>query len=120
MLIVMNSIWNYFYTNPQPNEVDTPLIKFGKWDSQLDYIDYNYHEIITKLIRFAQEAGKDKYDRYFNAECLLDFAITSKITDKSADYIYRHYVYHLLSMHEEIDIDEEEMKNVINEFEYID
>jgi len=85
-------------------------IFFGKWSSQLDYIDDNFNKLATRLIKFVKEIGQDPYNRFFNVEPLLDFAIDTNITDKDINYIYRHYVYNLIAKYEVIDIEKEEAK----------
>jgi hypothetical protein len=95
-------------------------ICFGKWHSQLDYLDCKYHNVGRKLIKLAAEAGVDPYGRYIDAEPLVDFAIQQEITNKTADYIYRHYVYQMLSKHENIDVEQEELRYLYNEFYKID
>lgn len=110
----MKSIWNYFFNYERPSP--PPLIKFGRWDSQLDYLDHTHNNIITKLINLFQEAGTDKYSRYFDGEPILDFALSNNLTDHTADYIYRQYVYHILGKHEDIDPNVEEMKHLVSEF----
>jgi len=110
----MYNLWRYF--NIEKSEEDQPLIKFGKWEPQLDYLNYCYHDMVKRLIQFAKEAGVDPYGRYFDFEPLIDFVISAGISDKSADYMYRHYVYHILSKHEQIDIEKEEIRYLINEF----
>lgn len=92
------------------------FIKFGKWNHQLDYIDQMYQRLATRLIKFAQEAGPDPYDRYFDAEPFLDFVIKKRLYDKSVDYMYRHYVYHLLSQEEDINVELEEFNHHYQEF----
>jgi hypothetical protein len=112
----MYSLWKYFYPEQGPTMTDHLPIKFGRWNCQLDYLDYCYNDLATRLIQFAKEAGKDPYGRYFDAEPLVDFVVSAGISDKSADYMYRHYVYHLLSKHEHIDIEQEELRYLIDEF----
>ena len=92
------------------------LIKFGKWTPKLEFLDYYYHGVVTKLIQFAKEAGHDQYGRYFDGEPLLDFVIQEGITDKSADYMYRHYVYHIIGKHEYIDVEKEELTYLYDQF----
>lgn len=92
------------------------LIKFGCWTPKLAYIDYYYNGVVTKLIEFAREAGHDRYGRHFDAEALLTFVLEAGITDKSADYMYRHYVYHIINRHDHIDVDEAELEYLYNEF----
>ena len=84
-------------------------INFGKYNHMLGWIDIRYNNVATRMIEFAKEAGPDKYNRIYNFEPVLEFAITDKMTGKSIDYIYRHYVYHLLSQVETIDINQEEL-----------
>lgn len=109
----MYSLWNYFST---PIIDDIPNIHFGKWACQLDYLDCQYNRLATRLIKFAKEAGKDPYNRYFNFEPLVDFALEKDISTKSTDYIYRHYVYNLVSQHDSIDIEQEELNYLIDNF----
>ena len=111
----MYKIWNYLYPET-PIKDNVPNIKFGKWSCQLDYLDYYYHRLATRLIQFAKEVGKDPYDRYFDFEPFVDFVIEKGITDKSADYMYRHYVYYIVSQHEPINIDQEEVKYIFDNF----
>ena len=94
-------------------------VSFGHWHYYLSYLDYHYHNIVTKLINFAKEAGVDRYGRYYNFEELVDFAMDAQITDKTADYIYRHYTYHIISKHEPINVDEEEYKYLAGDFTII-
>lgn len=85
-------------------------INFGKFNYKLGWIDKRYNMISSRIIEFAKEAGPDKYNRSYNFEAILEFAISQKITHKSIDFIYRHYVYHLLMEKQYIvDIDKEEM-----------
>lgn len=95
------------------------LIQFGFWTPKLAYIDYYYDGVVTKLIEFAREAGHDKYGRYFQAQDLLTFVLDEGITDKSVDYMYRHYVYHIINKHDKIDINEAELEYLFNEFSLI-
>ena len=91
-------------------------ITFGKWHSQLDYLDDKYNNLATKLIRFVNEAGEDEYNRYFNLEPIVDFVLEKGFSKYSADYIYRHYVYYLISQKEYIDIDKEEDLHILSDF----
>ena len=100
----------------QTEEDEKPCIKFGRWNCQLDYLDFYHNKLATRLIQFAKEAGKDPYGRYFDAEPLVDFVLATGISDKSPDYMYRHYVYNLISEHEAIDVDKEEMRYLFEEF----
>lgn len=90
-------------------------INFGEWSDKIDYIN-TYNNLADRLIYFFKEVGKDPYNRYYNIENLISFAIDTNNTDKDIDYIYRHYVYNILSKIENVDIKEEEIKNIINEF----
>nr|QBK88250.1 MAG: hypothetical protein LCMAC202_06120 [Marseillevirus LCMAC202] len=105
-------MWRHFYAEPKP----AVNIRFGRWDCQLDRLDYDYHQLATRFIQFAKEIGEDPYNRYFAVEPLIDFAISTAITNKSTDYIYRHYIYHLLSQYEDIDTDQEELRILFDEF----
>lgn len=80
-----------------------PNIRFGKWERLLFYMDENYDNLISKLIQFAREAGPDPCGRHFDAEPLVDFAVTSECWRGSADYIYQKYTYHLIRQHEDVD-----------------
>jgi len=97
-------LWNY------PDEIinKTINIHFGNWSHQLFYLDEEFDNLATKIIYFFKESGQDPYERFLNAEPLVDFAICKKITYKPIEYIYRHYVYNLISKHENIDIEKEE------------
>ena len=116
-------IWTFrwFVENINESELQAPkpLIKFGRWESQLSSLDYQYDRVITKLCNFAAEAGVDQYGRYFDAEPLLDFVLSYELYSKSAEYMYRHYVYYLLSQHELIDVDKEEMDYNCDQFKLL-
>lgn len=96
---------------------DFPIVKFGKWDSYLPELNRDYNNIVNKLVSFLKEVGKDPYQRCFDIEPLLDFTLANGLSNQSSDYIYRHYVYHLLSSAgNPIDIEEEELQHLIDEF----
>ena len=89
---------------------------FGNWNYKLYYLDLVYNSLASRIIQFAREAGEDPYDRHFDAEPLVDFAVNAGLTDRSVDCIYRHYVYHILGRHETIDVDREELEYYYREF----
>lgn len=93
-------------------------VTFGHWHNLLGFLDYNYNGIVSKLINLAKEAGIDKYGRQYDFEPLVDFAISHGITDRSADYIYRHYSYNLIEEKTgvPVDIEEEELLNALKQF----
>jgi hypothetical protein len=68
-------------------------IVFGDYYSCYYIVNWFYDNVCEKILNLAIQAGPDRYNRNFNAEPLINFAITNSITDKSADYIYRHFVY---------------------------
>ena len=74
----------------------TPDVRFGKWKRLLFYLDDNYDHLVSKLIGLAREVGPDPCGRCFDAEPLVDFAVSTGKWYGSADYIYRQYTYHLI------------------------
>lgn len=103
-------MWRYYKRSIPPN------LDFGKWASKLNHLDYYYNNLATKLINMANEIGPDRYNRHFCVEELVDFAIAAEITDKSMDYIYRHYCYWIISKRQPIDVEREEIQYIMNEF----
>jgi len=71
-------------------------IVFLKWTKRA--LNSRFHGLGSKFEHFALEAGEDIYNRYFIADPLVDYAINANITEKSAEYIYRHYVYSKLAI----------------------
>lgn len=55
-----------------------------------------YNGICDKIQQFAEETGADPYNRVFDAEPLIDFAIEFDLTSLSIDEIYKRYVYYKL------------------------
>lgn len=92
-------------------------LKFGKWKDKLDILDKKYNNLYIRFLNFALEIGDDPYNRDFNLEPLIDFAINSGLYNQSIDFIYRHYVYYQLSFIEDItNIEHEETNRLIQEF----
>jgi hypothetical protein len=92
-------------------------LKFGKWNDKLDILDKEYDNLYIRFVHFASQIClDDPYNRDFNLEPLIDFAIISGLYNQNIDYIYRHYVYNQLSMIEYINIEEEEKNRLIEEF----
>ena len=69
------------------------IILYGKHGYITNII---YNGICDKIKQFANESGKDPYNRAFDAEPLIDFAIKYQITNLSIDEIYRRYIYYKL------------------------
>ncbi len=110
----MYGVLSYFYRGENP-VLTFERVKFGRHDPQV--LDYQYNDIATRLELFARESGVDPYNRYFDMEPLVDFAIEKDVTDKSADYIYRHYIYNILTERgEDVDIESEEARILYEEF----
>jgi len=68
-------------------------VDFGRYVSYYHSLNEKHHDICWRLAKFAEEAGEDPYGRKFFAEPLIDFALVQKITEKTAEEIYREYVY---------------------------
>lgn len=85
----------------------TKRILYGKHGH---YTNIVYNGICDKIKEFAEESGKDPYNRYFDAEPLIDFAIKNYITQLSAKEIYRKYIYHKLDSFD-TNISKEWLKN---------
>lgn len=91
-------------------------VHFGKWEPHIKLLNRRYNRLIDKIVKFAGEAGPDPYKRQFAAEPLIDFVIVQGITDKTMDYMYRHFVYHKLSKIYQLDIDKLELDDLYTEF----
>lgn len=91
-------------------------IYFGKWEPHQKLLNQRYHKLVDKIVKFAHEAGPDPCKRQFAAEPLIDFVIFTGITDKSVDYMYRHYVYHKLAKMYQLDVDKLELDDLYTEF----
>ena len=91
-------------------------IYFGKWEPHKKMLNKRYHHLIDKIVQFAKEAGPDPYHRQFAAEPLIDFVIIQRITDKSIDYMYRHFVYNKLAKIYQLNIDKLELDDLYTEF----
>ena len=97
-----------------------PWIKFGVWEPKLEELNEKYDNLIDRILKFVEElGGKDPYDRSYNFEPLITFAVEKGIASNSMDFIYRHYVYSQLKDVEKVDIDKEELRNLVNEFHII-
>ena len=110
------TLYSYLF-EPKPNEE-----MFIKLD--INYINELYYnifcnDIINQLKNFFKQAGHDKYNRYIDMNPIFEYTLENKLYNTSPDYIYRHYVYYLLSQHEDIDIYKEENNNIINDFEIV-
>ena len=117
----MYSFNNIFYhiKSKKYNNIPENII-FGKWTNKLDILDYKYDNIISRLIRYIKDLGEDPYNRKINVEMIIDFSIKNNITSNSIDFIYRHYVYNLMSQVQDVDINKEELLNLEREFYVID
>jgi hypothetical protein len=90
-------------------------ITFGCYQNSICIIDFLYDNICERILSFAKEIEKDRYDRIFNAEPLLTFAINREIYNYSIEYIYRHFVYDKLRQHGEYS-DELELYDMMQGF----
>lgn len=96
-------------------------IIFGEYYGCYYIFNWLYNNICEKINNFLLQAGPDRYERNMNAEPIIDFAIRKSITDKSAEYIYRHFVYDKIEktgFH--FNKDEEEISDMKNSFIFIE
>jgi len=93
--------------------------KLGKWETKGKELDELHENFYDRIVDFAIEIGEDPYNRDFNMEPIIDFAVEKGITTFGLDYIYRHYVYNKLSKIERINIDDEELNFNINDFQLV-
>jgi hypothetical protein len=93
-------------------------LTFGCFDNFKYVMNWFYDDICSKIEKLAVEIGPDRYGRTFNAQPLLEFAIDKNITDRSINYIYRHFVYDKL-IQNGINCDELEISDMMKEFEIV-
>lgn len=110
-------MWFYF---KQDNIRNYDRINFGKWLGKESRLNRKYNNFIDRLCEFFLKSGADRYNRFFLAEPIIDFAIDKGIAECSIDYIYRMYVYHKLNEYEYLDIENAYLEDLFNEFIVID
>ena len=93
-------------------------VELGQWGPRRGQWNRQYNGVIDRLIEFVEgSAGKDPYNRNFNIELLISFAVCSGVTEKSAEWIYRRYVYFLVNVVDgSIDVDRDELAQLANDF----
>jgi hypothetical protein len=90
---------------------------FGKWSDNLAELNQHYHNLGNRLHFYIDSMGSDPCGRLFNAEPLIDFAIETRITECTIDYIYRQYSFHLIAKYgEQFDNEAENERLTIDEF----
>jgi len=128
---MLSIIYNYiisipfYFTYFKPSTISigksgNAVVNFGCWSNKLDFLNNCHYGLAQRIIEFADEAGSDPYQRHFNAEALVDFALVEHVDDRSIDYIYRKFVYSkLVAENPAFDEQEAEIADITGEFKKI-
>lgn len=115
------SWWTWSSLPMRPTPVSRPIIEYGEYTGKQTIINSKYNDIYAKVTEFLTSGGIDLYGRAYRADGLITFAIEHEITDKSADYIYRQYVYDSFkSAQPDLDVNKLEIDDMFAEFLKID